>query len=65
MEELEMRVLILSFSANQVNEDSFIPNKMGLTYACVEECKKELENYGYEAEHICMNNKNINRLFSF
>lgn len=56
-----MKVLILSFSANQVNEDSFIPNKMGLTYACVEECKKELENYGYEVEHICMNNKNIKR----
>lgn len=24
-----MKVLILSFSNNQVNEDSFIPNKIG------------------------------------
>ena len=27
-----MKVLILSFSSNQVNEDSFIPNKIGLTF---------------------------------
>lgn len=26
-----MKVLILSFSANKVNEDSFVPNKIGLT----------------------------------
>lgn len=32
-----MKVLILSFSSNQVNEDSFIPNKIGLTFSCVEE----------------------------
>ena len=29
-----MGVLILSFSANKVNEDSYIPNKKGLTFAC-------------------------------
>lgn len=27
-----MKVLILSFSANRVNEDSFISNKIGLTF---------------------------------
>ena len=27
-----MKVLILSFSSNQVNEDSFVPNKIGLTF---------------------------------
>lgn len=31
-----MKVLILSFSANYVNEDSFIPNKIGLTFSCIE-----------------------------
>lgn len=56
-----MKVLILSFSSNKVNEDSFIPNKMGLTFACVEECQKELEKLGYESEHICINKKNIKR----
>ena len=30
-----MKALILSFSANQVNEESFIPNKIGLTSACM------------------------------
>ena len=38
-----MKVLILSFSANKVNEDSFIPNKIGLTFSCVEECEKVLK----------------------
>jgi hypothetical protein len=38
-----MKVLILSFSSNQVNEDSYIPNKIGLTFSCVEECEKELK----------------------
>lgn len=56
-----MKVLILSFSSNKVNEDSFIPNKLGLTFACVEECQKELGKLGYESEHICINKKNIKR----
>lgn len=56
-----MKVLISSFSSNKVNEDSFIPNKLGLTFACVEECEKELKNLGHEAEHICINKKNIKR----
>ena len=38
-----MKVLILSFSSNKVNEDSYIPNKMGLTFSCVEECEKNLK----------------------
>lgn len=56
-----MKVLILSFSANQVNEDSFIPNKIGLTFACVQECEKQLETLKYEYEHICINKKNIKK----
>lgn len=56
-----MKTLILSFSNNIVNEDSFIPNKMGLTFACVEECEKDLKEKGHEVEHICMNKKHINR----
>ncbi len=56
-----MKVLILSFSANQVNEDSYIPNKIGLTFACVEECEKELKKLGNEVEHICINKKNIKK----
>lgn len=56
-----MKVLILSFSSNKVNEDSFVPNKIGLTFSCVEECKGELEKLGYETEHICISNKNIKR----
>jgi multimeric flavodoxin WrbA len=56
-----MKVLILSFSANNVDEESFIPNKQGLTFACVDECEKELANLGYEVEHICMNKINIKR----
>lgn len=31
-----MGVLILSFSANKVNEDSYILNKKELTFACVD-----------------------------
>ena len=31
-----MKTLILSFSNNLVNEDSFVPNKRGLTFSCVE-----------------------------
>lgn len=56
-----MKVLILSFSANKVNEDSFVPNKMGLTFSCVEECKNQLELQGNYYEHICMNRKNIKK----
>lgn len=37
-----MKVLILSFSSNKVNEDSYLPNKMGLTFTCVDECINEL-----------------------
>ena len=39
-----MKVLILSFSSNRVNEDSYIPNKIGLTFSCVEECEKNLKD---------------------
>ena len=56
-----MKVLILSFSNNKVNEDSFIPNKIGLTFSCVEECIKELKKSGKEVEHICINRKNIQK----
>lgn len=56
-----MKVLILSFSNNQVNEDSYIPNKIGLTFSCVEECEKELKRIGNEVEHICINKKNIKK----
>lgn len=56
-----MKALILSFSANQVNEDSYIPNKIGLTFSCVEECEEELKKLGIEVEHICMNKKNIKK----
>lgn len=56
-----MKVLILSFSANKVNEDSFIPNKIGLTFSCVEECEKALKDNGNTVEHICINKKNIRK----
>ena len=56
-----MKVLILSFSSNQVNEDSYIPNKIGLTFSCVEECEKALKKLGNEVEHICINKKNIQK----
>lgn len=56
-----MKVLILSFSSNQVNEDSYIPNKIGLTFSCVQECEKELKKLGNEVEHICINKKNIKK----
>ncbi len=56
-----MKTLILSFSNNLVNEDSFVPNKIGLTFSCVEVCENELQNLGYESEHICINRKNINK----
>lgn len=56
-----MNVLIISFSSNKVNENSFVPNKIGLTFSCVEECIKNLELNCYQYEHICMNKKNINK----
>lgn len=56
-----MKALILSFSANHVNEDSFIPNKIGLTFSCVEECEKQLKLIGNEVEHVCINKKNIQK----
>lgn len=56
-----MKALILSFSANQVNEESFIPNKIGLTFSCVKEFEKELEKSGIEVEYICINKKNIKK----
>ena len=56
-----MKVLILSFSNNLVNEDSFIPNKIGLTFACVKECEERLNRLGNEVEHICINKKNIKK----
>ncbi len=59
-----MKVLILGFSNNIVNEDSFIPNKKGLTLSCIEECEKNLKEIGCEVEYICMNKKNINKCFA-
>lgn len=56
-----MKVLILSFSNNIVNENSFVPNKMGLTFSCVEECMKYLKEYNYDAQHVCINKKKINK----
>ncbi|MBR3280523.1 MAG: flavodoxin family protein [Clostridia bacterium] len=56
-----MKSLILSFSNNLVNEDSFIPNKIGLTFSCVDVCEKLLKELDYEVEHICMNKKNIKK----
>lgn len=56
-----MKVLILSFSNNLVNEESFIPNKIGLTFSCVEECEKQLSLLEHEVEHICINKRNIKK----
>lgn len=56
-----MKALILSFSNNLVNEDSFIPNKIGLTFSCVEECKRHIKSLEIEVEHICINKKNIKK----
>lgn len=56
-----MKVLILSFSNNLVNEESFIPNKIGLTFSCVEQCERQLKLLEYEVEHICINKKNIKK----
>lgn len=59
-----MKTLILSFSNNLVNEDSFVPNKMGLTFSCVDVCAKYLDKQNIEYEHICMNKKNINKCYA-
>lgn len=59
-----MKVLILGFSNNIVNEDSFIPNKKGLTYSCVEVCEEKLKSLGCEVEYICMNKRNINKCYA-
>ena len=56
-----MKTLILSFSNNLVNQESFIPNKMGLTFSCVEVCENKLREQGIEVEHICINKKNIKK----
>lgn len=56
-----MNVLILSFSNNKVNEDSFVPNKMGLTFSCVEACENALKANNSNVEHICINKKNIQK----
>ncbi len=56
-----MKVLILSFSSNIVNEDSFIPNKIGLTFSCVKLCQDTLHSFGYENVHICINRKDIRK----
>ena len=56
-----MKVLILSFSNNLVNEDSFVPNKIGLTFSCVDECISKLKDLEIEVTHICMNYKNIKK----
>lgn len=59
-----MKVLIMSFSNNIVNENSFIPNKKGLTMSCVEVCESKLKELGYDYEHICMNKKQINKCYA-
>ncbi len=56
-----MKILILSFSNNKVNEDSYVPDKIGLTFSCVDECINELKNKGIQVEHICINYKNIKK----
>ena len=59
-----MKILIFSFSNNKVNQDSFIPNKKGLTFSCVDECINELNNQGILNEHICINSRNIKKCMS-
>ncbi len=56
-----MKILILSFSNNTVNKDSFIPNEKGLTLACVDECINLLKEKNTNIEYICMNKKNIKK----
>lgn len=59
-----MKTLILSFSNNIVNEESFVPNKMGLTFSCVDVCENILKEKNIDVEHICMNKKNINKCYA-
>ena len=47
-----MRALILSFSNNIVNEDSFIPNKIGLTFSCVNACEDALKAKGWSQTQL-------------
>ena len=54
-----MKILILSFSNNKVNEDSYVPDKIGLTFSCVDECINELKNKGIQVEHICKKYKEM------
>jgi len=56
-----MKTLILSFSPNNVDEESFVPNEIGLTFSCVKECEEELKKVNIEFEHICINKKNIQK----
>lgn len=56
-----MKALILSFSNNRVNEDSFVPNKIGLTFSCVKECEEQFRFQGDDVEHICINKKDIKK----
>lgn len=59
-----MKVLILGFSNNIVNENSFISNKKGLTLSCIEACENKIKELGFESEYICMNKKNINKCYA-
>lgn len=56
-----MKTLILSFSANKVDEESYIPYKKGLTFTCVDKCLEYLTAQKAQVEHICLNYKKINR----
>ena len=56
-----MKTLILSFSPNNVDEESFKPNEIGLTFSCVNECENKLKELSIENEHICINKKNIQK----
>ncbi len=56
-----MKTLILSFSSNKVDEESYIPHKTGLTFACVNKCEAYIKAKGKEVEHICVNKKYIDR----
>jgi len=56
-----MKALILSFSPNRVDEESYIPNEAGLTFSCVKECENKLKQTGYEYRHICINEKDIRK----
>ena len=52
---INMKILILSFSSNKVNEDSYIPNKIGLTFSCVQECAKHIKENGTQHKN-CQTN---------